>query len=131
MRDLELLGLVAAISAAFVALSYVTIMTAAALLPVKGFAAAALRYWVGDMIEIMVVAPFGLVALTRRRVLRLSTETGLQLAAIVSALALVFGYAEEQQFQLFYVLFLPIIWMAVRSGLRRRDRRPRRSLSSD
>ena len=74
----------------------------------------------------MVVAPFGLVALTRRRVLRLSTETGLQLAAIVSALALVFGYVEEQQFQLFYVLFLPIIWMAVRSGFRGRGRRPRR-----
>jgi two-component system, LuxR family, sensor kinase FixL len=116
MRDLELLGLVAAVSAAFVALSYVAVMTAAGLLPVKGFAAAALRYWVGDMIGIMVVAPFGLVALTRRRVLRLSTETALQLAAIVSAVALVFGYAEEQQFQLFYVLFLPIIWMAVRTG---------------
>lgn len=116
MRDLELLGLVAAISAAFVALSYVAMMTAAGLLPFKGFAAAALRYWVGDLIGIMVVAPFGLIALTRRRVLRLSTETGLQLAAIISALALVFGYVEEQQFQLFYVLFLPIIWMAVRSG---------------
>jgi two-component system, LuxR family, sensor kinase FixL len=116
MRDLELLGLVAAISAVFVALSYVTVMTAAELLPVKEFAAAALQYWVGDLIGIMVVAPFVLVTLTRRRVLRLSTETGLQLTAIVSALALVFGYAEEQQFQLFYVLFLPIIWMAVRTG---------------
>ena len=116
MRDLELLGLVAAVSAAFVALSYVTAMTVAGLLPVKGFAAAALRYWVGDMIGIMVVAPFGLIALTRRRVLRMSIETGLQLAAIISALALVFGYAEEQQFQLLYVLFLPIIWMAVRTG---------------
>ncbi len=116
MRDLELLGLVAAVSAAFVALSYVAAMTVAGLLPVKGFAAAALRYWVGDMIGIMVVAPFGLIALTRRRVLRMSIETGLQLAAIISALALVFGYAEEQQFQLLYVLFLPIIWMAVRTG---------------
>ena len=28
-----------------------------------------------------------------------------------------FGFAEEQQFQLFYVLFLPIVWMAVRTGL--------------
>lgn len=116
MRDLQLLGLAAATSAAFVALSYVAAMTAAGLLPIKGFAAAALRYWVGDMIGIMVVAPFGLVALTHRRVLRMSMETALQLAAIVGALALVFGYAEEQQFQLFYVLFLPIIWMAVRTG---------------
>ena len=36
--------------------------------------------------------------------------------AIGVALTLVFGFAEEQQFQLFYVLFLPIIWVAVRTG---------------
>ncbi|HEX5212052.1 MAG TPA: MASE1 domain-containing protein [Pseudolabrys sp.] len=116
MRDLVLLALVAAASAAFVAASYVAVMIAAGFLPVQGFAAASLRYWVGDMIGIMVVAPFGLVALTRRRVLRMSMETALQFAAIIGALALVFGYAREQQFQLFYVLFLPIIWMAVRTG---------------
>jgi len=29
----------------------------------------------------------------------------------------VFGVVEEQQFQLFYVLFLPVVWMAVRTGL--------------
>ncbi|MEI9805739.1 MAG: ATP-binding protein [Pseudolabrys sp.] len=68
------------------------------------------------MIGIIVVAPFGLVALTHRRVLRLSAETLFQLAAIIAALWLVFGYAREQQFQLFYALFLPIIWMAVRTG---------------
>jgi C4-dicarboxylate-specific signal transduction histidine kinase len=46
----------------------------------------------------------------------MSVETLLQLAAIIGALGLVFGYAEERQFQLFYVLFLPIVWMAVRTG---------------
>jgi C4-dicarboxylate-specific signal transduction histidine kinase len=40
----------------------------------------------------------------------------LQVLAIGAALTLVFGFAEEQQFQLFYVLFLPIIWVAVRTG---------------
>jgi len=116
MRDLVLLALVAAASAAFVATSYVAEMTAAGFLPVQGFAAASVRYWVGDMIGIMVVAPFGLVVLTRRRTLRMSVETVLQFAAIIAALAMVFGYVREQQFQLFYVLFLPIIWMAVRTG---------------
>jgi two-component system, LuxR family, sensor kinase FixL len=115
MRDLILLMLVAAVGAALVASSYVAVMIATGLLPMKDFAAAALRYWVGDMIGIIVVAPFALVALTRRRMLRLSMETLLQLAAIIGGLLLVFGYAKEQQFQLFYVLFLPIIWMAVRT----------------
>jgi signal transduction histidine kinase len=77
---------------------------------------ATLRYWIGDVIGIMVITPFTLIALTRRRVLPMSVETLLQIAAIIGALALVFGYAQEQQFQLFYVLFLPIVWMAVRTG---------------
>jgi two-component system sensor kinase FixL len=116
MRDLVLLMLVAVVSAAFVASSYVAVTTAAGLLPVKDFTAATLRYWVGDVIGIVVFAPFALIALTRRRILRMSVETFLQFAAIIGALALVFGYANEQQFQLFYVLFLPIVWMAVRTG---------------
>ena len=33
------------------------------------------------------------------------------------ALTMVFGLAEEREFQLFYVLFLPIVWMAVRNGI--------------
>jgi two-component system, LuxR family, sensor kinase FixL len=116
MRDLFLLMVVAVASAAFVASSYVGLTIAAGLLPAADFGAAALRYWVGDVIGIIVMAPFALIALTRRRVLPMSVETWLQLAAIVGALALVFGYAEERQFQLFYVLFLPIVWMAVRTG---------------
>ncbi len=116
MRDLVLLMLVAVVSAAFVASSYVAAAIAAGLLPIKDFAEATLRYWVGDMIGIIVVAPFARMALTHRRVLRISVETLLQFATIIGALALVFGYAEEQQFQLFYVLFLPIVWIAVRTG---------------
>jgi two-component system, LuxR family, sensor kinase FixL len=116
MRDLVLLMLVAAASAAFVASSYVAVATFAGMLPIKDFAAATLRYWVGDMIGIMVVTPFAMIALTRNHVLRISLETLLQFAAIIGALALVL-YAEEQRFQLFYFLFLPIVWMAVRAGL--------------
>ena len=48
MRDLVLLILVAAASAAFVASSYVGLRIAAGLLPAKDFMAATLRYWIGD-----------------------------------------------------------------------------------
>ena len=41
----------------------------------------------------------------------------LQCAFTIGALILVFGLAEEREFQLFYVLLLPIVWMAVRNGI--------------
>jgi len=44
-------------------------------------------------------------------------ETVLQCTAVLVALAMVFGLAEEREFQLFYVLFLPIVWIAVRNGI--------------
>jgi two-component system, LuxR family, sensor kinase FixL len=117
MRDLILLTVVAVVGAALVALGYVLLMIVAGLMPATDLAVATLRYWVGDVIGIMVVTPFALIALTRRQVPRMSIETALQIAAILAALALVFGYSEAQQFQLFYVLFLPIVWMAVRTGI--------------
>jgi two-component system, LuxR family, sensor kinase FixL len=116
MRDLVLLMLAALVSTAFVASSYVAATIVAGLLLPNDFAAAAFRYWVGDMIGIMIVTPFVLIVLTHTNALRLSFETVLQFAAIIGALAIMFGYAEERRFQLFYVLFLPIVWMAVRTG---------------
>jgi len=116
MRDLILLMLVALLSTAFVASSYVGVTILAGLLPPNEFAAAAFRYWVGDIIGIMVVTPVVLILLTRNHVLRISIETILQFVAIIGALVVLFGYAQEQRFQLFYILFLPIIWMAVRTG---------------
>jgi signal transduction histidine kinase len=116
MRDLVLLIAVAAAGAALVATGYVALTITAGRLPLEDFTAAALRYWVGDVIGVMVVTPFSLFALTRRRLLPFSLETALQFVAIFAALMLVFGIADEQQFQLFYVLFLPIVWMAVRTG---------------
>jgi signal transduction histidine kinase len=108
--------LVAVTSAAVVATGYVGLIVIAGLLPSDGFITAALRYWVGDVIGIIVVTPFALFALTRQRLLPVSRETALQFVAVFAALALVFGFTEEQQFQLFYVLFLPIVWIAVRAG---------------
>lgn len=117
MRDLAQLILATSVSAAFVAASYVGLMIAAGLLPGKEFAAAALRYWIGDIVGVLALAPFALFALSGRRILPLSLETVLQCAAVLVALTMVFGLAEERDFQLFYLLFLPIVWMAVRNGI--------------
>jgi signal transduction histidine kinase len=117
MRDLIVLIAVAAASAAFVASSYVGALRVSGLLPPQDFMAAALQFWVGDMIGIAVVSPFLLIVLTRGSALGISGETAIQIVSIIAALALVFVHAERHHFQLFYLLFLPIVWMAVRGGL--------------
>jgi integral membrane sensor domain MASE1 len=116
IRDLMLLMLVVMVSAGVVASGYVGLTIAAGLLSAGDFVAAALRYWIGDVVGILALAPLALFALMHRRILPTSTETAIQCIAIVAALVLVFGLAEEREFQLFYMLFLPIIWMSVRNG---------------
>lgn len=117
MRDLLLLFMVAAASSAVVAASYVGVLVSSGRVATNDFAAATLQFWIGDIIGVAVVAPFALILLTRGRTLRLSAETLLQIIAILIALAFIFIFAEKHQFEFFYILFLPVIWMAVRGGL--------------
>ena len=116
-RSLLLLGLVAAGSAALVAAAFVGMLTVLDIVPAADFARAGLRFWVGDVIGIAVLTPFLLVVATRRRWPRLSWElVGLH-ALILLALWMVFGVIDAYRFQVFYILFLPIVWTAVRFGL--------------
>jgi two-component system sensor kinase FixL len=117
MRDLVLLLVVAGVSSAAVAACYVGVLAGAGVAGPESLYSAALRFWIGDVIGIAVVAPFALIVLTRGRTLRITRETALQIVAIIAALAFVFIYAEKHRFEFFYILFLPVIWMAVRGGL--------------
>jgi two-component system, LuxR family, sensor kinase FixL len=115
-RDILLLIAAAALAAALVALSYVSIASAAGLLDPGQFLTAVSRYWIGDMIGIAVVTPVLLVLFTRRRAPLLSWDFLIPLAGLAAALWLIVG-VETFRFQLFYLLFLPVIWTAVRFGL--------------
>jgi signal transduction histidine kinase len=117
MRDLVLLLVVAGVSSAAVAACYVGVLAAAGVAGPESLFSAALRFWIGDVIGVAVVAPFTLIVLTRGRALRITGETALQVVATIAALAFVFIYAEKHRFEFFYILFLPVIWMAVRGGL--------------
>lgn len=118
VRDLFLLFAASAASSAAVASLYVWALTAAGLLPVQDFPPSLLRYWVGDMIGIAVVTPFGLLAFTRNRLFSLQWESVLQIALTLMLTTWVAAvYARHHQLQLFYLLFLPVTWIAVRSGI--------------
>ena len=106
-----------------VALLQIAVFAVAGLLPWSDFADAALRFWVGDVIGIAVVTPFLLRAtpdrVRRFRALgrRRAIEIALQVASICAVLAVVFGLFPADAFKFFYLLFLPVIWLAVRHGI--------------
>ena len=80
MRDMVLLMLAAVASGAIVSALHVLLLCLAGLVPWADYTAAALRYWVGDVIGIAVVTPFLLILLTRGRPLSLTWETAFQIA---------------------------------------------------
>jgi two-component system, LuxR family, sensor kinase FixL len=115
--SLFLFAVTTAVTTAVVAAGYIGMMFGFGLLPAADFVRAMLSYWVGDAIGIIVMTPFLLVLWTRRYAVWTSAETLLQLIAIAAALMLVHAYWTAQHLQLVYVLFVPIVWMAVRTGI--------------
>ena len=117
VRDLFLFLLALVVSSAAVASSYVFLLFIANLLPAHDVPTALLRYWVGDMIGVTVVTPFGLLAFSRDHLIRWEWEPILQIACTLSLTVWVAAvFARHHQLQLFYLLFLPVTWIAVRSG---------------
>lgn len=115
--SLLMLMLAAIAGVALVALAHIVILLRYGVLAPHDFWQAALRAFVGDMIGVMVVTPFLLILFTRRKLPQPSWEMGALVILIFAALWLVFGSAQSFRFQLFYVLFIPVVWIAVRFGL--------------
>ena len=111
--------------------------------PLHEFLRASLNWWVGDAVAITCVTPFCLVfvmpvlrqfvglpsgeqgfedfsAHRRRREgagIPRAIETAFIIVSIVAALWIVFGPNSSHSQELFYVFFLPIVWVSVRRGL--------------
>ncbi|HKM73557.1 MAG TPA: ATP-binding protein [Stellaceae bacterium] len=125
--DVVVLFLVASISSCLVASGFVATYAAAGVVPWTGFADAVFQYWIGDAIGIVVFAP-PLLMITQSSVLPAPTdrrrnwlqlvEVPAQGASVVAALAAVFlQIGGDHPFGVFYVLFLPLIWIATRRGV--------------
>jgi len=118
VRDLFVFLLTLVFSSVAVASAYVSLLFIADLLPAQDVPTALLRYWVGDMIGVTVVTPFGLLAFSREPLVRLEWESVLQIASTMALTIWVAAvFARHHQLQLFYLLFLPVTWIAVRSGV--------------
>lgn len=117
-RQSLLLLLTAAVSSTvLVTAAYVGLLVIAGILSLADSGAAALRFWVGEVIGVTVLTPFLLMLATRRWALRPSWEAFGLIVFVAGALWAVFGLADTFRFQVFYLFFLPITWTAVRFGL--------------
>jgi two-component system sensor kinase FixL len=122
LRQLTLFIAVVIPGTALIAVGFVGVLIAAG--PLAGAAGfpAWLRFWVGDAVGVLVTAPLLLViadATGRKSFTRLvgRLETGLQVALLAGTLWLIFAGLGGDPSHHFYLVFLPLIWMALRHGL--------------
>lgn len=118
LREVAIFVASVSIAAGVVAASYVSVMPGR--IGAGDFERYVLQFWVGDAIGILVTAPVLLYLLEPRARggrWRPSLEVAAQAAAVGVALWVVFGINSEEAAKLFYLLFMPLIWIAVRHGL--------------
>lgn len=113
LRDVILLALVASVGALVIGTLDLLLMTLTDQVAWHEFRALLVRSWTGDVIGVLVMAPFLIFVLTARPRLTFSLAFLAQCLTIFGSLWLIFHWG----IQYFYILFLPIVWMAVRGGL--------------
>ena len=119
VRDVVVLLVVAFLSAAMAAILYVATLTFVGALQAADFWPATLRFWIGDVIGIAILTPFLLLLVTGQLPKPNTLEDMLSGMSIFLVVTLVFSIPASPDLQLLYLLFLPIIWIALRSGLER------------
>jgi len=120
--DVLRLAAAVAIGAGLTGALYICALAAGGHIAWNQYPHALFRFWIGDSIGIMVTLPLLLfLADTRRRrelsMLVKKPEVLLQVGAVVATLSFVFAWGEYEQFKYFYLVFLPLIWIAARHGL--------------
>lgn len=116
VRDaITLIGIGSA-AALVAAAAYVVILLSAGAIFQNEVLVVAWRAAIGDVIGILVIAPLVLLIFRYRPWPRLEPLVVAQFAALAASLAIVFGYQDATAFQLFYLLFLPLLWIALSYG---------------
>jgi signal transduction histidine kinase len=121
-RQLTIFATVVVAGSGVVGAGFIGVLSAAGLLAGTVFSNAWIRFWIGDAVGILVTAPLLFVAAdTARRSALLSLarrpEALLQSIVLAATVWLIFeGFGNDPSRQ-FYLLFLPLIWIAVRFGM--------------
>ncbi len=117
LRDLTIMLGATFLPSAAIALVFVGVYVGFGMLPEAGFAEAVLRYWVGDAIGILVTAPLLLRLRDMRQFPVRPVEIVVQFVVLAACLWFIAMGKMSEQLKFFHILFLPVIWLAVRQGL--------------
>ena len=122
LRQLTLFVAVVVAGTALVAACFVGVLRAGGALDAGMALPGWLRFWVGDAVGVLVTAPLLLAAADRQRRTALRALAGraemyLQIGLVIATLWLIFRALGGDPAHHFYLLFLPLIWIAIRSGL--------------
>jgi two-component system sensor kinase FixL len=121
-RQLTIFAVIVVAGTGVVGAAFIGVLSAAGQIAGTAFSNAWIRFWIGDAVGILVTAPLlfaaadaarrsSLLALARR------PEALLQAIVLGATVWLIFeGFASDPSRQ-FYLLFLPLIWIAVRFGM--------------
>ncbi len=118
-RDAAIFVAAAAVATALLTFAVVGLLRGVNLLDAAVATKALTQYWIGDLLGIFVTTPLLLVfsRWPRPRLLAGGVEAAAQVLAVVISVALVFGVGKAEELKLFYLLFLPLIWVAMRHGV--------------
>ncbi|HEX8010102.1 MAG TPA: MASE1 domain-containing protein [Casimicrobiaceae bacterium] len=119
VRDATVFAAAAVVATGLVAFAYVGTFTLVGILPTDLLARSASQFWIGDLIGIIVTTPLLLISTRKHPPWRELGDplTLLQCITIGVVLWIVFGSGLSKELNLFYLLFLPLIWIAMRHGL--------------
>jgi two-component system sensor kinase FixL len=125
--DVVMLPIVTIISSGVVASGFVASYAAARVVPWNGFAEAAFHFWIGDAIGIVVPLPPLLLfyeqikqhspSLHGRASFHLGEIAPQGLSIVLALVAVLSGVNGDHAIGLFYILFIPLIWIATRHGI--------------
>lgn len=109
-----------ALGTAIVAAGYVGLLAGTQVLPADTALKALARHWIGDLNGVLTVAPLLIVVGNWQQLVRAVTghhlEVFAQFAAIALTLAVIFMLPAADQLRFFALLFVPLIWIALRWG---------------
>ncbi|MGE5093809.1 MAG: ATP-binding protein [Betaproteobacteria bacterium] len=122
LHDLAVFSVVAVAGTALVGWPYVSMLDAAGQLGTTSLARGWVRFWVGDLVGMVVTAPLLLAAADAQRrgtlfTMARSAEAWLQVGSMAAVVWLMFAMYHENAARLFYLLFIPLIWMSLRWGM--------------